>query len=506
MSRSARSIILRVLAIAAGLTAIAAAWWIFVTPQRTLEVRHERAGASGTVPVTIVRDRSAPEDAPAVLVAHGFAASRRIMMGYARELAYAGYTAAVLDFQGHGANPTPLDRGNDGLQRDLDAVLELLGRADGVATDERAIVGHSMGSGAAMQAGIRLPDTFQAVVAISPTDAAVTETLPRNLLLQAGTWEQRFLANARELLDEAGGETVSEEAFAAGTARDLFAVGNREHITILFSGESRESAVRWLDRAFEREPVPAGYDDRRPLAALLHVAGWLLLAAGVRPLLRRLVPTGTGRGLHGLPAVRTRWWWLTLVIAPFLATGALALLTPAADLGRLGGLLVGGTIALWFGIAGAIWLAAGIRLSMPPLRSLLLGAGLFGFLWVSVGPAAHQTAVEWLLIPYRLMRWPLASLLAFPWLLAAGYGQAGEGLRARVGMYLLQTVTVVGGLALAGILVPGLFFVVLALPALPVILAVMAAAGWILDDPWAYAVGNSLFLGWVLAALFPLAA
>lgn len=59
-------------------------------------------------------------------------------------------------------------------------------------------------------------------------------------------------------------------------------------------------------------------------------------------------------------------------------------------------------------------------------------------------------------------------------------------------------------LALHGLFVPGLFFLILLLPLLPVVLLVLQAVGGAWHDPWAYAVGNALFFGWLLAAVFPL--
>jgi len=49
-----------------------------------------------------------------------------------------------------------------------------------------------MGSGAVMSTGIRNPDRFAATVAVS-TGAAVTPQVPRNLQLQAGSWEAGFV-------------------------------------------------------------------------------------------------------------------------------------------------------------------------------------------------------------------------------------------------------------------------------------------------------------------------
>ncbi|HKJ86268.1 MAG TPA: alpha/beta hydrolase, partial [Spirochaetia bacterium] len=107
--------------------------------------------------------------------------------------------------------------------------------------------------------------------------------------------------------------------------------------------------------------------------------------------------------------------------------------------------------------------------------------------------------------PFRLARWPIAALALLPWLLAAGFAQSGGRVRTRVGVYAGQTVAIVAGLALAGATIPGLFIVVLLVPALPLVFAAMALAGGVVDDPWAYAVGNALFFSWLLVALFPLA-
>lgn len=194
-----------------------------------------------------------------------------------------------------------------------------------------------------------------------------------------------------------------------------------------------------------------------------------------------------------------------MIGGPFVATGALAALARVIRVGELGGMLVAGALAIWFVGFGSLWLGAGFRPRRPRLRSLATGVGLFVFLWLAAGLPAGRLALEWVLVPYRLIRWPAAALAAVPWLLAAGYAGHGAPLRLRLGVYAGQTLAIVAALAVTGTVVPGLFIVVLLLPALPVAFAIMAAAGSIVDDPWSYAVGNALFFGWLLVALFPLA-
>jgi dienelactone hydrolase len=530
----------RAIMLLAGAALVAASWWFALEPTRELAVRHGAAGPRGELPVTLVLPGDAsgtdrPATLPGVLVAHGFGSSRQIMLGYAYELAYAGYGVLLWDFGGHGANPAPLDRGDGSLQRDIDLALEYLIGIPAIDRDRLAIVGHSMGSGAAMRAAIRMPDTFDAVVAVSPTDAPVTEALPPNLLLQAGSWEQRFVENARRLLSEAGGEAPSPDAMGEGVARDLTVIPNVEHIGILFSNRAQDAARVWLDSALAPAARGAGadaapateddaasrgragglaasasYADRRVALYAVQFAGWMLLAFGVGRLVRRLVPADAGRGRGGLPAMRGRWWWIGMVGAPFVATGLIAvvdqLLPDAVDaLVGLGGMLVVGVLAVWFALYGALWLAVGFRPSRPRGVSLGVGVLLFAFLWIAVGLMGEYVALRWILIPFRLLRWPAVAALVLPWLLAAGYAQHRSPLRVRIGVYLGQTIGVVGALAIAGLAIEGLYVIVLLLPALPLALGAMAVAGGVTDDPWTYAVGNALFFGWLLAALLPLA-
>jgi hypothetical protein len=333
----------------------------------------------------------------------------------------------------------------------------------------------------------------------------VSETAPENLQLHAGSWEQRFVANARRLLEAAGGEDESPEAIEAGRARSLLIVPRVEHITILFSDTSQEAVGSWLNRVFGARESFGSYVDRRPLFFAVQFLGWMLAALALAPMIRSLSPQGAARGSAGMPAIRSRRWVFGMIGAPFVATGLLAGVSVLRPINEIGGMLVGGTLAVWFAAVGILWLVVGFRPALPRPRSLLLGVGLFAFLWAVVGLVGGQLAYRWLLIPFRLARWPIAALALLPWLLAAGFAQSGGGVRTRIGVYVGQTVAIVAALALAGTAIPGLFIVVLLVPALPLVFAAMALAGGVVDDPWAYAVGNALFFAWLLVALFPLA-
>ena len=480
----------RILILIIALILIVLSWWQVAAAPRGLIVRQlSRDG----VPMLYLAPAGAhaARSVPGVLVAHGFAGSRQLMLGYAYTLAHAGYAVMLWDFAGHGANPQPL--APDRLQAAVDAAYGVLIEQPEVDPGRLALLGHSMGSGAVMTAAIRDPERYAATIAVSPTGADVTPGAPRNLLLQAGSLEGRFAGNAQELLAQAGGERGN---FAEGQARRLTVIPNAEHISILFRGESHRAALDWLANAFGESRV-TGYVDRRIIWYGLSLLGWLLALIALAPVLRPAVPE---------QAPGSRWLsWVALPVSALIASGLLALLSSGAELGRFSGLLVGGTVGLWFLVAGLIWLPSIRSLWRPSLIDLAWGVGLFAVLTLAFGVMAHYVWLPWWLNLPRLARWPLLALACLPWFLAAGMAQRGAGAGARVLWWLAQSIAVTGGLFLTLMLVPSLGFLLILLPLMPLILGIVAVAGAASGRAWAYGLGGALFVGWVIAAVFPLA-
>ncbi len=470
------------------LVAIGVSWWGVATLEDGLLTR--RFVEDGVPLYFLAPD--GPTELPGVIVAHGFSGSKQLMLGHGYTLARAGYAVMLLDFAGHGANGQPMDTEGDALQRSLDTAYKALIDQPGVDSAHIALLGHSMGSGAVMRAGIERPERYRAVIAVSPTGADVSERLPPNLMLQAGSLEGRFVDNALELLAEAGGPNSD---FAAGRARTFEEIANVEHITILFNPTGQDLAIEWLSRTFGLANM-AGYRDSRMAWYGLHALGWLSLVLALKPLLPSTRVSGERR-----PAWRQ---WLGLLLGPVAATLLLALLNVWLDLSGFLGLLVGGALAIWLLIMGGVWLVLGFRPAVPAPRSLLWGLGLFALLWLALGALAQFTWLQWFLIPARLLLWPALALACLPWKLAAGYAQHGRSFWRRAGWWLGQSVIVVGGIALTAMVVPGMGVLILVAPALPLVLAVESIAGSAFDDPWAYGLGSALFFGWLIAALFPL--
>lgn len=429
---------------------------------------------------------------PGILVAHGFAGSKQLMLGYGHVLAHAGYAVMLWDFDGHGANGTRLERYE--LQQNLERALQALLEQPQVDPGRLALLGHSMGSGIVMNAGIRDRERFAATVAVSPTGANVTPQSPRNLQLQAGSGEGRFVGNAERLLAQAGGENTN---LATGQGRELVVIPGVEHITILFSDGSHQSALRWLDAAFGRTN-DSQYRDRRMAWYGLHLLGWLIGLAAISPLLTHppFIPTK-------IAPIRQ---WTGLIAAPLAATTGLVLLSQRFDLQNLGGVQVGGAVGVWFLIAGLTWLGVLARLPRPTLRAVGLGIMLFVILWIAFGAMAQVVWLQWWLIPIRLRVWLPVAIACFPWFLAAGIVQENIGAGKRLLWWLGQSVILIGGFVLTLNFLPQLGFMFLLLPLFPLLMGILSLIAGLFNQAWVYAIGSALFFGWLLAAGFPLSA
>ena len=373
----------RIFLLTIALLLIAFSWWGVATAQRGLVVR---SFSRDSVPMVYVAPKN-QDKIPGVLVAHGFAGSKQLMLGYAHTLAHAGYGVLLWDFGGHGANATPLKFGS--LQQYIDVATAALLEQPQIDASRLASLGHSMGSGAVISAAIQDNQGFAATVAVSPTGRGVTPATPRNLQLQAGSWEPGFVANAEKLLQAAGGENQN---LAAGKGRELIIVPNAEHITILFRDASHQAALKWLDATFGLQSN-SNYLDRRMIFYGLHLLGWLILLAAIAPKLN-FNPNNQ----------RVAWLrsFAGLLIAPFVASGLLSALDGAIELESLGGLLVGGALGVWFFLAGTIWLITIWKFPRPKIQNLFLGLGLFALLWIAFGAMAQVVWLQWWLIPSRL--------------------------------------------------------------------------------------------------------
>lgn len=470
---------------------IGLAWLGVLTARRGLVVRQM---VRSDVPLLYLAPQN-QTGVPGVLIAHGFAGSKQLMLGYGHVLAQAGYGVMLWDFSGHGGSTLPQ---RDSLQADLQIAYEALVAQPEIDATRLALLGHSMGSGAIMTAGIQQSDRFAATIAISPTGASVTPQAPRNLQFQAGSWEGGFIANAERLLDRAGGENQN---LATGQGRSLVLIPQAEHITILFRHASHQAALRWLDTTFGRQSSRL-YVDRRMAWYGLQLLGWLIAMGAVLPVLQRSSQVNKLQRLQRRSPIRR---WGSLLVATLAASGIVPLLGQGGNLAALGGVQVGGAVALWFGMAGLIWLGLLAQFPRLTLRALLLGISLFALLWLGFGLMAQVVWLQWWLIPTRLALWPWLALGFLPWFLASGMAQQEIAIGQRFLGWLGQSVALVLGIYLTLQFAPQLGFLYLLLPLFPLFMALFAYVAALVNQAWSYAWGCALFFGWAIAAAFPLA-
>lgn len=433
----------------------------------------------------------APEgSAPGVVVAHGFAGSAALMHTWSLALAHAGFVVVAPDLPGHGTDVTPRPDDDAALVTAILAATDRLLAIPQVDPTRVGLVGHSMGSGAVLEAAIVRPDRYGAVVAVSPTDAPVTPSAPRDLLLLAGENEARFVANARSLLNRAGGPTGVP---GDGDARDLVVIPFVEHVSILFSRTAHDASIAWLAGSLDHRPTGSA-----PMGPL---AGWTVLVAGMLVLWQALVRQAATPSDAPTPRSAP---WLALPIGGVAATASLVIVVRSVDVAGVAGLLVAGEVGLWFLMAGAVWLRFGIRPARPEVRDL--GWALLAtLLLVGLGATSTLAWAPWWLGGVRIGTAAVLSLLVLPYSLAASSLLFGRRGRGALGAWAWSSLMVVITLGVAAAVVPGLGFLLLVLPLLPVVLGVSALAALGVDRPWASGFASAVLLGWLLAMLFPLA-
>lgn len=487
----------------------------------------------GETPVRIYRAEGA-EPAPLVVVAHGFAGSRRLMEPVALAIAGRGYVAATFDFFGHGGHPRPLSadlQDQDGtpalLVRQTRRVVDELRDLPG--TDGRlAVVGHSMATNIIARYAQEAPDVA-ATVAISMFAPTVDSVSPSNLLVIPGEWEGRLTAEARRVVAMVA-DTAAEAVqpfrtygdVAEGTARRLAVAPHVEHIGVLYSRTTLDETVTWLDRVFGRGDTTGEVADRvavraggRGLWILALLASTFALARPLAPALPRAVADG------GTPLGASASWRRLLLVA-----GVPALVTPIILRPLPTGFLpvvVADYLALHFmtfglAMAGLLWWTGGrprpgrmldrAGLSGGGARRVLAGAGLMiAFFTLSLAWPLDRFFTAFFPAPHRV---PIVAVLVvgtLPYFIADEWLTRGPERRA--GAYPATKVLFMGSLVLAVALdFEELFFLVLIVPLmLPFFVVHGLLSRWAYratGSPLAAALANALAFAWALAVTFPL--
>ena len=445
------------------------------------------------LPITIItKSAGVASTRPLVLIAHGFSGSEVLMRGFSLTLAHAGYTVAAWDFPGHAANPMPLDYDNL-IQAPVTAlqVVRDLKLAD---TSRIAILGHSMGSGVAMDYGFENP-VVDATIAVSPVPRNLSPNSPTNILFLAGSLEPKFLENARDNLGSLGGEGGD---FRLGTARKLVSIPNVEHISILFVPFAHSQACLWLDQVFGTQPDKIIYHDKRIPWYLVALLGVLLLGVALSPLTTRL----NSHQIYVHDGIR-----IGLILAVSALTSTLLLwflIRIGIPVQNLFSISVGGYLFLWFIISGTLgWLLLRPKGLKPSLHDLSAAILVFLTLWLGIGLLGHYVWLHWILSPYKFMLWIVGGFLILPWFYMCGLTLSDTRIKSQITWWLIQNVIILLAIFLAVTLTPNLSFLIIILPLYPIILAIHAIIASFQRSTWAYAISAAFFLSWLFLSVFP---
>lgn len=477
----------------------------------------------GETPVTIFQPQ-ARAPAPVVVVAHGFAGSQQLMQPFAETLARNGYIAVTFDFLGHGRNPAPM-RGDitegeaitSALLRELGQVATLV-RSLPDNDGRLAVLGHSMASDIVVRFAMATPE-IQATVAVSVFSPAVTSTSPRNLLVIVGALEPSMLTNEgfRIVNLAAGGNAVAGETygnFADGTARRLVLAPGVEHIGVLYSRDSMEQSLQWMNAAFGRQQT--GFVDSRGRWLALVFVGLVTLAWPLSALLPAAAEMPVGANLA---------WkqFLIAAIAPALLTPLILWKAPTEFLP----ILLGDYLMLHFLLYGVLTMAAcaylarqvpaapptsapGKRPGATAVKSIAVAAvAIAAYDILAFGLPIDAYVFSFLPIPSRI---PLIVAIAcgtLPYFIADEW--LTRGAQPRRGAYALTKMCFLLSLAIAVALNPmKLFFLAIIVPAILLLfLAFGLIARWsyrATNHPLPGALANAAVFAWGIAVTFPMIA
>ncbi len=455
------------------------------------------------------------ERPPAVVLIHGFMADRKIMSVLARRLAENGYAVLAIDVNGHGENRNPFNGGeaeSNSLRADVKQAVDFLRESPLVDGSRIAVMGHSMGAGAALDYATNDPNLKGAVMISGGWTLGPVR--PKNALFifaqndpvePIQDTSAALVAHLAAVPKAELGKTYGD--FAQGNAVEAIQVPGVNHVTILNSDYAATTIVKWLDSTFAM-----------PRTGTIELADARLAAQRIALLVFAvlLIPLGRVCGSMVPSWVAERpgpagWIGLLIFAGALLAAMPLA----AADPASFVPLVVGDSQLSWFAVAGLI--TVGVLVLWHPLEwyrvregvGVAIIAGAVGFAVVYVCQVAlsvilHQVSLS----PERLMAMALAAVLLFPFWM-------GFELLVRRGGTVISTVWAVIGRALIVILmVVGVmlqvlpFVLILILPIIGialVLIEIFATSAYSASRNLALiAIFETLWFAWMIAAASPI--
>jgi len=473
-------------------------------------------------PATILNPRITNEPPGTVILLHGLAANRRIMMYLASEFAGHGLQVYALDFPGHGDS---MDSFSFAKSADCAAAaVESLSKSGRIDTAKTVLVGHSMGAAIAIGMADRVP--VAATIAISPAPMTLPKRIPSNLLVFSGQYELGVLHRAAEaLFRAAGGNRDAPEDFAQKRAFDLRYVVHATHTSLITDRNVAHQSERWIMQALFPEIAPetlalnldlapyatADRGRHRLAGAILGLVGVLILF----PFCATLVTSISSRP-HAEPDGTRPSYALSLVETAVAALAGVLLLVLGVPLKFLHMYTADYLLSLLL-IVGLVLLILNrtyIKEVWPPNVSSLVVAAILGFgVLLAVGGWLNwQLDDAWLNAP-RWLRFagalPIAYVFCSAEELVLGPVYSGRRRALRFGVSLLLRLEIFLACLLAyyklmsgQVLIPLLFVFLAAFS----ILQRLAADGVRKRSGSATAaiLFSAILAAWFVAAVFPL--
>ncbi len=467
-------------------------------------------------PITIFKPKEGPPS-PVIVIAHGFAGSQQLMQPFAETFARNGYTAVTFDFLGHGRNPVPM---SGDITEGSAITAELLGelgqvtdyaRKLGLGDGRVGVLGHSMASDIVVRYAQAHPDV-EATVAVSIFSPVATANSPRNLLVIVGTAEPDMLIDeARRIVNlTAGGNVIERQTygqFSNGTARRLVLARGVEHIGVLYSSDSMNESLAWINAAFGR--TSHGDIDRRGIWLAMMFAGIVALAWPLSRLLPVVTDTREGN----------RIGWKFLVLLAFLPAAATPLILWKMPTDFLP-ILLGDYLALHFALYGVLTFTLLVLLrrdarigakastqSVSWSKIALAAALAAAYDIIAFGVPLDSYVFSFLPIPSRVPIMAIILCGTLPFFITDEWLTRGIG--AKRGSYALTKFAFLLSLALAILLNPQkLFFLAIIVPAILLLfLAFGLISGWIYQrtrHPVPGAIANAVLFAWAISVTFPM--
>lgn len=232
-----------------------------------LHIDHDYVGAT---PVSIYRLPS-PQDAPAVVMTHGFGGSRQGIEAYAISLAQSGYVVVSYDLLGHGRHPDTVSLSQGFTQNLLNQTHEVVDFTLGLPwVDGRVSL---LGQGLASDIMVRYAaqDTrIGPVIALSVVSDTISATHPDMLLMINGAFEKKARQDAISAMQLVSPSADEGRSVAGnGVLRRAVVTPGIGRIGMVNATNGMREARDWLNLAF-------GKTDTGPMAKTGMALGLLL--------------------------------------------------------------------------------------------------------------------------------------------------------------------------------------------------------------------------------------